>query len=120
MRKRLLWTLLSVLVIASFLMGCAGQPTPEPTEEPAAEATEPPEAEPTEEEAEPTEEPPTPTAEPEEAAEPKVLRVRMYGDIQNLDPAFRISENDEIVSNAVMNGLVRYCPNSYEIGRAHV
>ncbi|MDZ7844953.1 MAG: ABC transporter substrate-binding protein [Anaerolineales bacterium] len=51
----------------------------------------------------------------EEAAEPKILRIRLYGDIQNLDPAFRISENDEVVSNAVMNGLVRYCPNSYEL-----
>jgi peptide/nickel transport system substrate-binding protein len=115
MSKRMLWSLLSVLVIVSFLMGCAAQPTaaPEPTEEPAAEATEPPEAEPTEEEAEPTE--PAPTSEPEEAAEPKILRVRLYGDIQNLDPAFRISENDEVVSNAVMNGLVRYCPNSYDL-----
>jgi peptide/nickel transport system substrate-binding protein len=113
MRKRLLWSLLSVLVIASFLMGCTAQPTPEPTEEPAAEATEPPEEETTEEE--PTEEPPTPTSEPEESMEPKILRVRLYGDIQNLDPAFRISENDEVVSNAVMNGLVRYCPNSYDL-----
>jgi len=118
MRKRLFWSLLSALVILSFLAGCGGQPTPapEPTEEPATEATEPAEPEPTEEEeAEPTEAPPTATPEPEEAAEPKILTVRMYGDIQNLDPAFRISENDEVVSNAVMNGLVRYCPNSYEL-----
>jgi peptide/nickel transport system substrate-binding protein len=46
---------------------------------------------------------------------PKILRVRLYGDIQNMDPAFQISENDTVVADAVMNGLVRYCPNSYEI-----
>jgi peptide/nickel transport system substrate-binding protein len=110
MKKRILWSLLSVLIIASFLMGCGGQPTP--TEEPAAEATEPPAEEEEQQEEEPAEEP---EEEPEEAAEPKILTVRLYGDIQNLDPAFRISENDEVVSNAVMNGLVRYCPNSYDI-----
>jgi len=46
---------------------------------------------------------------------PKILTVRMYSDIQNLDPAHSISENDGVVANAVMNGLVRYCPNSYEL-----
>jgi len=123
MGKRLIWTLLSLLVIASFVAGCGGQPTPEPTEEPAAEATEPP-AEDVEEEEEPAEEPtdePTeepaeePTEEPAEAAEPKILTVRLYGDIQNLDPAFQISENDTVVANAVMNRLVGYCPNSYDL-----
>ena len=46
---------------------------------------------------------------------PKILRVRLYGDIQNMDPAFQISENDGVVFNAVTNGLVRYCSNSYEL-----
>ena len=114
MKKQILWYVLTALVVASFVAGCAGQPTaaPEPTEEPVATATEPP----AEEEEEPVEEPTEePAEEPEEAAEPKILRVRMYGDIQNLDPAFQISENDTIVANAVMDGLVRYCPNSYEL-----
>ena len=55
------------------------------------------------------------TATPEPVEEPKILRVRLYGDIQNLDPAFQISENDTVVANAVMDGLVRYCPNSYDL-----
>ena len=55
------------------------------------------------------------TATPSPSEEPKILRVRLYGDIQNLDPAFQISENDTVVANAVMDGLVRYCPNSYEL-----
>jgi len=55
------------------------------------------------------------TATPEDVEEPKILRARLYGDIQNLDPAFQISENDSSVTNAVMDGLVRYCPNSYEL-----
>jgi len=117
MKKQILWYVLTALVVASFVAGCAGQPTaaPEPTEEPVAAATEPPaeEEEPAEE---PTEEPTAePTEVPEEPAEPRMLRVRLYGDIQNLDPAFQISENDTVVSNAVMEGLVRYCPNSYEL-----
>jgi len=120
MSKRLLWSLLSALVIVSFLAGCGGQPTsaPEPTDEPVAEATEAPVEEVEEEEPaeEPTEAPAEePEEEVEEAAEPKILTVRLYGDIQNLDPAFQISENDTVVANAVLNGLVRYCPNSYDI-----
>ncbi|MCL7454938.1 MAG: ABC transporter substrate-binding protein, partial [Anaerolineae bacterium] len=55
------------------------------------------------------------TATPEPVEGPKILRVRLYGDIQNLDPAFQISENDTVVANAVMDGLVRYCPNSYDL-----
>ena len=54
------------------------------------------------------------TEEPEPSG-PKILTVRLYGDIQNLDPAFQISENDTVVANAVMDGLVRYCPNSYDL-----
>ena len=121
MTKRIVWCLLSMLVITSLLVGCGPQPTPVPeaTEEPAAQAdeevvAEEEEPEEEEEEEEPTEEP-TEEPEEEEASEPKVLTVRIYGDIQSLDPAFRISENDEVVSNAVMNGLVRYCPNSYDL-----
>jgi peptide/nickel transport system substrate-binding protein len=82
----------------------APPPADQPAEQPAEQAAEQPA-----EDAAPAEEP-----EPE-AAEPKILRVRMYGDIQNLDPAFQISENDTMVANSVMSGLVRYCANSYEI-----
>lgn len=51
----------------------------------------------------------------EEDAEPRILRVRLYGDIQNLDPAHRISQNDDVVINAVTEGLVRYGPGSYDV-----
>lgn len=78
----------------TFLAACAPQAAPRaPAEEaPAPAATA----------------PPTPSG-------PRILRVRLYGDIQNMDPAFQISENDTVVANAVMNGLVRYCPNSYDL-----
>jgi peptide/nickel transport system substrate-binding protein len=56
------------------------------------------------------------TATPEpESAEPKILKVRLTGDIGNLDPAHRISMNDSVVINAVFNGLVRYAANSYDL-----
>lgn len=109
MKKRLLLLLSLLLVLGLLLTACQAGNEPDPAE---------PEA--TEEEAAPAEDMESEEDEEEEMAEeeemePKILRVRLYGDIQNLDPAFRISENDEVVSNAVMNGLVRYCPNSYEL-----
>ncbi|MBN1316082.1 MAG: hypothetical protein JXA42_11455 [Anaerolineales bacterium] len=55
------------------------------------------------------------TATPEPDTEPKILRVRVYGDIQNMDPAFIVSANDAAVTDAVFEGLVRYGPNSYDI-----
>ncbi len=101
--KRNLFMLVALLATLSMLLGaCAPTEEPQPADEPMQE--EPAEPDTADE----------PVAEPEET-EPKILRIRMYGDIQILDPAFRISENDEIVSNAVMNGLVRYCPNSYDL-----
>ena len=120
MKRRLLVALSLMLALSLLVVACG--PTTTEVSEPAAEE----EAEVVEEEAEADEEAETVeedeaaeeeevAEEEEEPAEPKILRVRMYGDIQNLDPAFRISENDEVVSNAVMNGLVRYCPNSYEL-----
>ncbi len=103
MKKETLW-LPSLIVIISMLIAACG---PQATEAPKA----------TEELAEeqPTAAPaPTDTPEPE-VVEPKILRVRLYSDISNLDPAFQVSENDSVVAYAVMDGLVRYCPNSYDI-----
>jgi peptide/nickel transport system substrate-binding protein len=80
---------------ATMLVACGTQAPAEEVEEPAEAETE----------------------APEEAAstEPKILRMRIYGDIQNLDPAHRISENDDIILEAVTDGLVRYAPNSYDV-----
>jgi len=90
------------LVLLALLALSACAPTPEPTQPPAATKA-------------PTSTPvPAPTDTPK-PPEPKILRVRMYSDIENMDPAFQISENDSVVFNAVTNGLVRYCPNSYEL-----
>lgn len=110
MKKKMILLLSLALVLGLLLTACQAGDEPAPTEPDAAEEeTAPAEDADTDDISEPEEDM------EEEAAEPKILRVRLYGDIQNLDPAFRISENDEVVSNAVMNGLVRYCPNSYEL-----
>jgi peptide/nickel transport system substrate-binding protein len=97
------------LVLASCAPTAAPEaPAAEPTAAPVAEATAVPE---------PTAVPtvaPTTTPEPV-AAEPKILKVRLYGDIQNLDPAFVISQNDNVVAFCVCDNLVRYGPDSYDI-----
>ena len=107
-------TILSVFIIFSMLFAACTTAEPAP-QEPAAEEEEMEAGDEEEMEAEELEEEEVEEMEEEEAMEPRILRIRLYGDIQNLDPAFRISENDEVVSNAVMNGLVRYCPNSYDL-----
>ncbi len=48
-------------------------------------------------------------------AETKVLKIRLYGDIQVLDPAFYVSANDKVVGTNIYNGLVTYGANSYDI-----
>ena len=107
-----LWILISALLVASMLLAsCAPQATPAPevaaeTEAPAAEepaapaATEPP--------APAATEPPAPVATEPPASEPKVLKVRMGKDIGNLDPAFIVGSEDDMVDRAIMEGLVRY------------
>lgn len=101
---RIAWISLILLTVLA-LSACAAQPAPvqQPSEDTGVEAPSSAEGE----------MPAEPIA--EEPVEPKILRVRLYGDIQNLDPAFQISENDTVVANAVMDGLVRYCANSYEL-----
>ena len=117
MKTRFFSILILIVITSMVLASCGAGDTPEPpaVEEPTAAPAdvEEPTATPADVE-EPTAAPPTDTPEPE-VMEPKILRVRLYGDIQNLDPAFQISENDSVVGYAVMDGLVRYCPNSYEI-----
>lgn len=45
----------------------------------------------------------------------RILRARLYLDIKNLDPAFIASANDDTVTRAVCEGLIRYLPNTTEI-----
>jgi len=88
------------------LAGCAAPPVaPAPTAAPAALAAT---AVPAPTSA------PVPTAVPTTAA-PKILRIRLYSDIVNIDPAFRASNNDETVMDAIFSKLVTYGPNSYEL-----
>lgn len=65
----------------------------------------------------PTPVPPTATAVPPTATPlpPAVLKYRMYSDMATVDPAFRTSGNDQVLSNAIHEGLVRYAPNSYDV-----
>ncbi|MFW5942361.1 MAG: ABC transporter substrate-binding protein [Chloroflexota bacterium] len=116
MKKSAFLTVSLLLLLGLLVAGCTSQPAADPpqqeeVEAPAAEEAEEPVAEESAAEESAAEE----AEEAPEAAEPRILRVRLYGDIQNLDPAFQISENDTVVANAVMEGLVRYCPNSYDI-----
>ena len=46
---------------------------------------------------------------------PKILRIRLYGDMDNIDPAFRISNNDETIMDCVFSKLVTYGPGRYDL-----
>src|SRR4030043_461247 len=96
-----------VIVLATLLSSCA--PAATNTPETAPETSVPPTSVP------PTSVPPTSVPPTEVPTEPKVLKIRLYGDIQNLDPAFYKSANDKVVGTNVYSGLVTYAPNSYDI-----
>ena len=44
------------------------------------------------------------------AGDKKILRIRLYSDIGNLDPAFCLSKNDDIVNSCLQNKLITYKP----------
>jgi len=106
--RRGLGILLLAILLGTFLVACTSAEETVPTPLPEAEEAEADEA------AAPETDETAAETETEEDGEPRILRMRIYGDIQNLDPAHRISQNDEVVINAVADGLVRYGPNSYE------
>ncbi len=107
MKPRNLLLFVNLLIVGSLLLVSCSVPAAAPTVPAATQAP----AEPAATQApEPTQAPPT--AAP---AEPKVLRVRLYGDIKNMDPAFVSSQNDWVVGNTILNGLVSYGPDSYEV-----
>lgn len=96
--KRNLWFLLSLILAVSMLLAsCAPQATPAPvkeeetTEAPAGEATE----------------APTEVSEPADTG-PKVLKVRLARDINNLDTANVTGAVEDTVDRTVLEGLFRY------------
>jgi peptide/nickel transport system substrate-binding protein len=114
-------SLVSLLIVVSMVLGAcapaptqAPAPTTAPTQAPAPTQASAPTAAPTEPPA-PTVAPTQPPAPTAASAEPKILRIRLYGDIQNMDPAFVTSQNDWVVGNTILDGLVSYGPNSYDV-----
>ncbi len=107
--KKHLWFLASLLLVASMLVAsCA---TAAPTNPPAAAPTQAPAntsapAAPTQAPQPTATQPPAPTA--TAVAEPKVLKVRITGDITNLDTANVTGKEEDTIDRAVMEGLFRY------------
>jgi peptide/nickel transport system substrate-binding protein len=102
----------------ALLAACAPAATPAPTAPPPAPTAVPPTAAPPTKAPAPTAVPPTAVPAPTKAAVPaagKILKYRMYLDVENLDPARRISANDGDVADTVLRGLVRYKAGTYEI-----
>src|SRR4030066_837446 len=101
-----------VIALVILLTSCTTPAPTAPTTAPVTEApvvSEPPTSAP------PTSVPSTSVPPTEAVAEPKILKIRLYGDIQVLDPAFYVSANDKVVGTNVYSGLVTYAPNSYDI-----
>jgi peptide/nickel transport system substrate-binding protein len=104
-RKRFL-EVAGVASAGAVMTACAPAATPAPTAAPA-----------------PTQAPaatkaPAPTQAPAATAAPaggKILKVRLYQDVSNLDPANRTGFTDENIDQCVMSGLVTYGANSYDI-----
>ncbi|HSB00197.1 MAG TPA: ABC transporter substrate-binding protein [Anaerolineales bacterium] len=94
--KRNLWLLLSLVLLASMLMAsCAPQATATPVKSDNPAATQAPTQAPVE------------TAAPVEAA-PKILKVRLVRDINNLDTANVTGAVEDTITRTVMEGLFRY------------
>ena len=91
-----------VMALVMVLTGCAPAATDTPEAGPATSVPS-------------TSAPATPIPPTVAPAEPKILTIRLYGDIQNIDPAFYKSANDKVVGTNVYSGLVTYGPNSYDI-----
>jgi peptide/nickel transport system substrate-binding protein len=110
--KKQLWVELSLLIVATMLLTSCASPAA-PTQAPAAAPTTPPAAaapttapvvQPTTPPAAPTT---APTAVPA-ATSSKVLKVRISGDITNLDTANVTGHVEDTIDRAVMEGLFRY------------
>lgn len=91
-----------VVSAGTVLTSCVPTPAPVPTQAPAATQAAPTQA-------------PVATASPAAAGDSKVLKLRVYTDANNLDPANRTGATDELIAQCVMSGLVTYAANSYDI-----
>ena len=105
-------TIVSVMALAIILSSCT-TPTPTVTEPGVATSVPPTSVPATAVPA--TAVPPTAVPPTRLQLKPKVLKIRLYGDIQVLDPAFYVSANDKVVGTNIYNGLVTYGANSYDI-----
>ena len=100
-----LYKMIVIALLGLLVVGCAG-----PSQPAANEA----QNEPTKsEEPAKTEEPAEQPAEQGET--PKILTLRLVADIENLDPAFQPTWEDEYASNGVMQPLVGYKPGTWEL-----
>jgi peptide/nickel transport system substrate-binding protein len=109
-KRKIAWLSLSLMVLVSMLLASCAAPTAAPTQAPPAQ--EQPTAAPAQ--VQPTTPPvaaPTEVQAPAPAAEPKVLKVRMFRDIQNMDPANVTGVPEDTIDRAVMEGLFRYDAN---------
>jgi len=94
--KKNLWLLLSLILLASMLMAsCAPQAAPTPVKSDDSAVTQ------------ALTEAPVATAAPT-GAEPKILKVRLVRDINNLDSANVTGAVEDTIDRTVMEGLFRY------------
>jgi peptide/nickel transport system substrate-binding protein len=95
--KQNLWFLLSLALVASMLLAsCAPQATPAPAGQPDTEAP-----------AQAPTEAPAATSKPVDAG-PKILKVRLARDINNLDTANVTGAVEDTITRTVLEGLFRY------------
>jgi peptide/nickel transport system substrate-binding protein len=117
--KQLPFSLIVIIMLVTLVAGCSSPAQPAETQPPAppeqTEAPTSPPEEPVATEAVPTEAAPTEAAPTEEPAGPKILKLRLNSDIDNLDPAFQPTFEDEYASNGIMQPLVGYKPGTWEL-----
>ncbi len=109
-KRKVAWLSLSLVVLVSMLLASCAAPTAAPTQAPPAQeqpTAAPAQVQPTAVPAQP--EPTQPPAAPAESA--KVLKVRIMGDIQNMDTANVTGKEEDTIDRTVMEGLVRYDAN---------
>lgn len=106
---------LSMGVISSILAACGGgAATPAATQTSTATATTAAAATETTGTTPSATETPTEAAASETPSGPKILRIAIFWDMTNLDPAFRTGAIEHWIMDPILSGLVTYGPNTYE------